>query len=72
MFPNMPDSEACDWCIQEDGDLFFTWETPRWDEPTGPEDSNQVPEDMGMHPELRPDAIGMSAHQLLDPAFPRE
>jgi hypothetical protein len=44
----------------------------RWDKPTGPEDSNQVPEDMGMHPELCPDVIGVSAHQLLDPAFPRE
>jgi hypothetical protein len=43
-----------------------------WDEPTYPEDSNEVLEYMGMHPELHPDAIGVSAHQLLDPAFPRE
>jgi hypothetical protein len=27
---------------------------------------------MGMHPEVHPDVIGVSAHQLLDPAFPRE
>jgi hypothetical protein len=48
------------------------YKMPRWDEPTGPEDSHEVLEYMGMHPELCPDAIGVSAHQLLDPAFPRE
>jgi hypothetical protein len=42
------------------------------DEPTGPEDSNEVLEYMGMHPKLCPDAIGVSTHQLLDPAVPRE
>jgi hypothetical protein len=46
---------------------------PGWDEPTGPKDSNEVLlEYMGMHPKLHPDAIGVSAHQLLDPAFRRE
>jgi hypothetical protein len=43
-----------------------------WNEPTGPEDSNEVLEYMGMHPKLCPNAIGVSAHQFLDPAFPRE
>jgi hypothetical protein len=45
---------------------------PRWDEPTGPEDNNEVLEYVGMHPELCPDVIGVSAHQLLDLAFSRE
>jgi hypothetical protein len=45
---------------------------PGWDKPTGSEDSNEVPEYMDIHPELRPDVIGVSTHQLLDPAFPRE
>jgi hypothetical protein len=42
-----------------------------WDKPTGPEDSNEDLYYMGMHPKLH-HAIGVSPHQLLDPAFPRE
>jgi hypothetical protein len=45
---------------------------PRWDEPTGSEESNEVLEYMGMHPKLCPDVIGVSTYQLLDPAFHRE